>query len=141
MRTRTLPTHTHTLTASHRSDNVVRAGLTPKWKDVATLVAMLTYASGHPHVQKGDALDAFSRLYRTPVPEFNLLRTELPPRTGADAAPAYTLPAPASAAIIVVTSGTALVTAAFVGSGAPAGSAVRDAGSGSTQLRHWLGTS
>ena len=32
------------------SDNVVRAGLTPKWKDVDTLCRMLTYKDGAPHV-------------------------------------------------------------------------------------------
>ena len=30
------------------SDNVVRAGLTPKFKDVETLTSMLTYTDGPP---------------------------------------------------------------------------------------------
>jgi len=35
------------------SDNVVRAGLTPKFKDVETLVRMLTYKCGSPVIYKG----------------------------------------------------------------------------------------
>ena len=31
------------------SDNVIRAGLTPKWKDVDTLCDSLTYTDGNPH--------------------------------------------------------------------------------------------
>jgi mannose-6-phosphate isomerase len=33
------------------SDNVVRAGFTPKFKDVETLVSMLEYKPGKPQVQ------------------------------------------------------------------------------------------
>jgi mannose-6-phosphate isomerase len=35
-----------TLECMSRSDNVVRSGLTPKFKDVETLVTMLTYDYG-----------------------------------------------------------------------------------------------
>ena len=38
------------------SDNVVRAGLTPKLRDVPTLTAMLTYAQGAPAVMRGEAV-------------------------------------------------------------------------------------
>ena len=37
---------TDTLEVMSRSDNVVRSGLTPKFKDVETLVDMLTYDYG-----------------------------------------------------------------------------------------------
>lgn len=36
------------------SDNVVRAGLTPKFKDVATLVDMLTYNNGSAETTMGE---------------------------------------------------------------------------------------
>merc|ERR1712038_333673 len=35
------------------SDNVVRAGLTPKFKDVPNLVSMLTYSMGGPSIDVG----------------------------------------------------------------------------------------
>jgi mannose-6-phosphate isomerase len=40
------------------SDNVVRAGLTPKLKDVDTLVHMLTYNTTTPHISTGQVVDA-----------------------------------------------------------------------------------
>jgi len=52
------------------SDNVVRAGLTPKLKDVDTLVKMLTYKSTLPEVTKGEKIDANCRLYVPPVEDF-----------------------------------------------------------------------
>jgi mannose-6-phosphate isomerase len=48
------------------SDNVVRAGLTPKFRDVSVLVEMLTYRTGRPPVHTGTALDAHTRLYLPP---------------------------------------------------------------------------
>ena len=32
------------------SDNVVRAGCTPKFKDIETLTSMLTYQTGYPEI-------------------------------------------------------------------------------------------
>jgi mannose-6-phosphate isomerase len=57
------------------SDNVVRAGLTPKPKDVETLVSMLTYNSFSPAdiCTSGRVLDRHSTLYETPIPEFDLI--------------------------------------------------------------------
>mmetsp|Transcript_20544 Transcript_20544/g.28313 ORF Transcript_20544/g.28313 Transcript_20544/m.28313 type:complete len:413 (+) Transcript_20544:22-1260(+) len=49
------------------SDNVVRAGLTPKFKDVNTLCSMLNYSSGKPSNLVPVKLDEFSLLYRPPV--------------------------------------------------------------------------
>ncbi|PXF48760.1 Mannose-6-phosphate isomerase 1 [Gracilariopsis chorda] len=61
-----------------RSDNVVRAGLTPKFKDVSTLVDMLTYQDAYPTIMNGDALDEFSMLYEPPVEEFQLIKSVIP---------------------------------------------------------------
>lgn len=62
------------------SDNVVRAGLTPKFKDVNTLVEMLTYNYGTANslVLKGVPYNgsATTRLYDPPIEEFSILRTE-----------------------------------------------------------------
>ncbi|KAA0149291.1 hypothetical protein FNF31_07251 [Cafeteria roenbergensis] len=56
------------------SDNVVRAGLTPKLKDVPTLVSMLTYKTGVPAVLRGEALDDCATMFAPPVPEFAVQR-------------------------------------------------------------------
>jgi len=61
------------------SDNVVRAGLTPKLKDVKTLVKMLTYKSTVPDVQQGKRLDPYTLLYVPPVNDFAMELIELPP--------------------------------------------------------------
>ena len=37
------------------SDNVIRAGLTPKWKDVDTLIHYLTYIHGAAHHARAPA--------------------------------------------------------------------------------------
>lgn len=56
------------------SDNVVRAGLTPKFKDVQTLVDMLTYTMGGPSIDAGAPLeDPRIVRYTPPVPEFEVL--------------------------------------------------------------------
>jgi len=57
------------------SDNVVRAGLTPKYKDVETLVKMLTYSQGGPSIDAGAPLERDPRIlrYTPPVPEFEVL--------------------------------------------------------------------
>ena len=82
------------------SDNVVRAGLTPKYRDVSTLCSMLTYAAAAPRVLAGSAVDACTVAYAAPVPEFLLQRTELP-------AEAYALPTTHAAAVLIVLDGTA----------------------------------
>lgn len=61
------------------SDNVVRAGLTPKFKDVDVLVDMLSYNDGMPNIIGGDQVDAYSTVYKPPVTEFELLKTVVPP--------------------------------------------------------------
>ncbi|CUM67743.1 uncharacterized protein PRCAT00005448001 [Priceomyces carsonii] len=72
------------------SDNVVRAGFTPKFKDVKNLVEMLTYAYGSVDKQKmpllafprssGDAIK--SVLYDPPIAEFAVLQTIFLKRAG-----------------------------------------------------------
>ncbi|KAI9064743.1 mannose-6-phosphate isomerase [Trametes sanguinea] len=70
------------------SDNVIRAGLTPKLRDVPNLVAGLTYTAAHaskhlvspcpfapaPAAETG----SHSTLYDPPIPEFAVVRTALP---------------------------------------------------------------
>lgn len=53
------------------SDNVVRAGLTPKFKDVDTLCDILTYECGAPVILSPDP-DKPIAVYAAPVPEFSL---------------------------------------------------------------------
>lgn len=57
------------------SDNVVRAGLTPKFKDVPNLVGMLTYSTGGPSIDAGTPAYGDSRimLYTPPVSEFEVM--------------------------------------------------------------------
>ncbi len=52
------------------SDNVVRAGLTPKLKDVDTLVNMLTYKSQSPDIYRGRFVDDCTLRYEPPVADF-----------------------------------------------------------------------
>ena len=46
------------------SDNVVRAGLTPKFRDVETLCRMLHYKNGTPSILSPIVLDPYRLLYR-----------------------------------------------------------------------------
>ncbi|KAI9694815.1 MAG: Mannose-6-phosphate isomerase [Bathelium mastoideum] len=77
------------------SDNVVRAGFTPKFKDVSTLTSMLTYSYAPISSQKMPPVDypyvtlnahAYSSasnsiLYDPPIEEFSVVRTELKNKT------------------------------------------------------------
>ncbi|KAK7541565.1 mannose-6-phosphate isomerase-like protein [Phyllosticta citricarpa] len=80
------------------SDNVVRAGFTPKFKDVSTLTSMLTYNYAPIEEQKMEPKDypyatlnapayssaSSSILYDPPIEEFSVVRTALN-KTGAKA--------------------------------------------------------
>lgn len=80
------------------SDNVVRAGFTPKFKDVDTLTQMLTYSYAPIEEQKLEPTDypytilnataytsgSSSTLYDPPIEEFSVVKTDLI-RTGAKA--------------------------------------------------------
>ena len=54
------------------SDNVVRAGLTPKFKDVETLLDMLTYEGAKPEIILPEGANPLS--YSTPAEEFQLTK-------------------------------------------------------------------
>ena len=83
------------------SDNVVRAGLTPKLRDVDTLCSMLTYKAMYPSIDRGQPLDEHSVCYVPPVEEFCVIRTVLPARSAAP----YTLTPLPDASVLLVYSG------------------------------------
>ena len=85
------------------SDNVVRAGLTPKWKDVDNLVSMLTYVDGPPHIIGGHELSPYVWRYVTPVEEFLVDRVEVPAKALA------TLRSAPGVSIILVLSGSGTI--------------------------------
>lgn len=62
-------------------DNVVRAGLTPKLRDVPTLTSMLTYTACPPSDQLlppvGYKATKHTTLYDPPIEEFSVLLTNL----------------------------------------------------------------
>ena len=60
------------------SDNVVRAGLTPKLRDVDTLCSMLTYVARYPDILTGSQVTEHTRRYAPPVDEFQVHRTAVP---------------------------------------------------------------
>ena len=63
------------------SDNVLRSGLTPKFKDVETLVSMLTYnfGSAKDQILKGTSYKnkKYTIEYNPPIEEFSILKTSL----------------------------------------------------------------
>ncbi|KAJ2797895.1 Mannose-6-phosphate isomerase, partial [Coemansia guatemalensis] len=61
------------------SDNVVRAGLTPKLRDVPVLVEMLTYDYGTPDAKllRPTKSNNASLLYDPPIEEFSVIQTNL----------------------------------------------------------------
>lgn len=67
------------------SDNVIRAGLTPKLRDVPNLISGLTYNAAEPskHTVKPGSFysSALSTLYDPPIPEFSVVQVKVP--TGA----------------------------------------------------------
>lgn len=64
------------------SDNVVRAGLTPKFKDVENLLEMLIYdgAAAEDKLFQPTILDGFpcTWLFSPPIKDFAVLKTEIP---------------------------------------------------------------
>ncbi|KAI4139092.1 MAG: hypothetical protein LQ341_004362 [Variospora aurantia] len=73
------------------SDNVVRAGFTPKFQDIPTLTSMLTYSYAPISEQKMNPVDypyvtlnrtaysssSFAILYDPPIEEFSVVKTQL----------------------------------------------------------------
>ncbi|XP_065371146.1 mannose-6-phosphate isomerase [Calliphora vicina] len=82
------------------SDNVIRAGLTPKFKDVKQLLASLNYTGlpGSSKLFQPKELDAHSKLFAPPVPDFAVVQIST-------SAPEYTLKLPQSPGILLVLSG------------------------------------
>lgn len=66
------------------SDNVVRAGLTPKLKDVDTLVKMLTYKCTTPTITRGLRKDHCCTLYVPPIEDFAMEIIEVKPGNSYD---------------------------------------------------------
>lgn len=54
------------------SDNVIRAGLTPKLKDVPTLIEIMSFECKSASANKIQPFreDVFTEVFRPPVPEF-----------------------------------------------------------------------
>ncbi|GJN05938.1 hypothetical protein PR202_ga23617 [Eleusine coracana subsp. coracana] len=61
------------------SDNVVRAGLTPKYRDVQTLCSMLTYRQIFPEILRGTPVQPYVRRYTPPFDEFEVDCCLVPP--------------------------------------------------------------
>ena len=87
------------------SDNVVRAGLTPKLRDTQVLCSMVDCTPGKPLLVRKTKVDAFTNSYAPPVREFQLSITTLPPCAYEEAPPKYALPAVPSSAIVLVYQG------------------------------------
>ena len=85
------------------SDNVVRAGLTPKFKDIDTLTSMLHYEPGRADRFKmhWQTIDEYAQICTPPVPDFAMARVTLP----AAAQAAYALPIRSSASILLLLQG------------------------------------
>nr|KAJ0201483.1 hypothetical protein LSAT_V11C600303730 [Lactuca sativa] len=81
------------------SDNVVRAGLTPKYMDVKVLSSMLTYTQGLLEILKGVPMNPYTRRYTPPFEEFEIDRCVL---TGGSS---VVFPAVVGPAVFVVVSG------------------------------------
>ncbi|XP_018568239.1 mannose-6-phosphate isomerase [Anoplophora glabripennis] len=86
------------------SDNVVRAGLTPKFIDVDTLCGMLIYKGENPTDKLFNTIkeDNCTKLYKPPVPDFAVAGIEISSSTGK-----YQLLKRESASIVLVISGSA----------------------------------
>lgn len=83
------------------SDNVIRAGLTPKFKDTEVLCASLTYEQGAPQVLQGDALPGAPgiKVYQPPFEEFEIHSVRV------EAGQAMALPRSSGARLLLVQHG------------------------------------
>ncbi|XP_070158369.1 mannose-6-phosphate isomerase isoform X1 [Polyergus mexicanus] len=86
------------------SDNVIRAGLTPKPKDVPTLIQILSFECELASARKIQPFreDVFTEVFRPPVPEFAVAKITLPPGR-----PLHNLKHRNSASILLIVSGKA----------------------------------
>lgn len=89
------------------SDNVIRAGLTPKLKDFELLISMLDYQTkpAESFLFSGEAnpSDAYSTLFNPPIPDFSITLINIP-----DSVAAYELEILDSASIIIFIKGRGL---------------------------------
>ncbi|KAJ2080968.1 Mannose-6-phosphate isomerase [Coemansia sp. RSA 988] len=92
------------------SDNVVRAGLTPKLRDVPVLVDMLTYDYGTPDAKilRPIKSNNASLLYDPPIEEFSVIQTNLLAEQSED------IRLPLGPKILIVTEGIGELTVAGV---------------------------
>ncbi|KAG0222550.1 Mannose-6-phosphate isomerase [Mortierella sp. GBA43] len=88
------------------SDNVVRAGLTPKFKDVQVLMEMLTYQSksGSEQLLTPTPYAPHSLLYDPPIDEFSVILTALE-----NAQEKESLPGIQGPSIVIVTGGKGVI--------------------------------
>ncbi|KAK9700191.1 hypothetical protein RND81_08G222400 [Saponaria officinalis] len=92
------------------SDNVVRAGLTSKPRDVTTLCEMLTYRQGRPEVLRGfnvEGTNGYTKRFRPPFEEFEVDHCDLPDRKTID------FPSVDGPSLFLVTQGTGTIRAGF----------------------------
>uniref|UniRef100_A0A2M3ZAU4 mannose-6-phosphate isomerase n=1 Tax=Anopheles braziliensis TaxID=58242 RepID=A0A2M3ZAU4_9DIPT len=88
------------------SDNVVRAGLTPKFKDVETLLRLVSYECGPPAAMLASArllredTQPYTRTFVPPVPDFAVSEIRVPPNAATGRQ--YTLDNPATGSILLV---------------------------------------
>ena len=99
------------------SDNVVRAGCTPKFRDINALVSMLTYQYGAAEVMRGDDLfhkkvtfekDAYEArhvAYRPPIPDFQVERIELKGKRSGSGRVIFEVPSVDACSIVLVIEG------------------------------------
>lgn len=90
------------------SDNVIRAGLTPKPRDTDALCASLTYGSGVPVLTPGVPVQEYVTRYAPPFDEFEVQRLALP---SSPASPSTLLPPFPGPSILLVTGGAGSLTA------------------------------
>lgn len=83
------------------SDNVVRAGLTPKHRDIQTLCNILDHTSYTPASLfcKSTKTDGIASIYHTPVKDFGLTMIDIPPLE------TYSFPQQSSCSIVIVVEG------------------------------------
>lgn len=85
------------------SDNVLRAGLTPKFKDIETLCSMLDYEASNVDRFRilWQRIDEFCEECIPPVPDFAMARIALPSGNS------YKVPKRSNASILVILQGQA----------------------------------
>jgi mannose-6-phosphate isomerase len=88
------------------SDNVVRAGLTAKHRDVGVLIEMLTYSDKALEISSGAKLSEYAVTYTPPVRDFMLVKYEIP--VGVE----YELETTLAPTVILVLGGEGLITVA-----------------------------